>query len=199
MMKRWLLVSLILLASLFLANCGIPQDAYNAVIAERDTAKAQATSLQNELNDSKSALDTANNELTQVRGSLADTKDDLNKAQFQIRTLQSDYDAAITELAYISEVYPARDFHSFGELRDWLSYNDVSEQPLTQYAESWYAKALEIQEDALIDGYIISADYDSDYEDNVWVTCVTIINGDTWYWDPETDEPFQDYTLGKVK
>ncbi len=107
--------------------------------------------------------------------------------------LQADLDA-------LNKVYPPRDFSSLEELQNWLLANDVSDRPETTSAERWYSKALEMQEDALEDGYIVSADYDYDEKaDLVSVFCVTIINGDIWYWDPETDEPFQDYTLGKVK
>jgi outer membrane murein-binding lipoprotein Lpp len=122
-------------------------------------------------------------------------------------TLQADYDelnanyaAVEAELADIQQVYPPRDFSSLSELTDWLLQNDVSERPLATTAENLYSKALEIQEDALKDGYIVSADFD--YDENVdlfYISCVTIINGDTWYWDPETDEPIQYYYWGKVK
>ena len=115
-------------------------------------------------------------------------------------SLQADYEAASSELAQIKEVYPPRDFSSLSELTDWLLQNDVSERPLATAAERWYSKSLEIQEDALKDGYIISADYDYDEETDLYsVFCITIVNGDIWYWDPETDEPYQDYSLGKVK
>ena len=100
----------------------------------------------------------------------------------------------------IKEVYPPRDLSSLSELQDWLLANDVSERPITEFAEGWYSKALDIQEDALEDGYIVSADSDyfeetDDYE--MWN--VTVSDGDVWSWDPETDEPLQDYGLGKVK
>ena len=93
-----------------------------------------------------------------------------------------------------------RDFSSLTELEEWLQANDVSDRPTAEYASEWYRKALEIQEDALRDGYIVSADYDYDAEtDSYTVYCITIIDGDIWYWDPETDEPYIDYSLGKIK
>ena len=96
--------------------------------------------------------------------------------------------------------YECRDFSSLSELQDWLLENDVSEKPVTTYAEDWYGRALEVQEDALADGYIVSADYDYDSETDTYsVWCVTIINGKVFYWDPETDEVFEDTTLGTVK
>ena len=49
------------------------------------------------------------------------------------------------------------------------------------------------------DGYMISVDEDTDDEGDASVFNVAIINGDIWYWDPETDEPMQDFSWGKVK
>jgi hypothetical protein len=93
-----------------------------------------------------------------------------------------------------------RDFSSYEELVQWLQANDVSDQPVCDYASEWYNKALQVQEDALRDGYIVSADYYYDsYTDTYIIYCVTVIDGNIWCWDPETDQPYADYTLGKVK
>ena len=121
--------------------------------------------------------------------------------------LQADYDnldtrqqALADELAEIKKVYPPQDFSSLSQLQDWLLENDVSEKPDTTYAEDWYGRALEVQEDALKDGYIVSVDYDYDAEDDSYsVWCTTIINGRIFYWDPELDDVFEDYDLGTVK
>jgi hypothetical protein len=93
-----------------------------------------------------------------------------------------------------------RDFSSYEEFSQWLQANDVSEQPISDYASEWYSKALQVQEAALSDGYIVSAAYRYDTATDTYsVYCLTIIEGDIWYWDPETDEPYADYSLGKVK
>jgi hypothetical protein len=93
-----------------------------------------------------------------------------------------------------------RDFSSYEKLMQWLQANDVSDQPICDYASEWYSKALEVQEDALKDGYTVSADYYYDsYTETYIVYCITIIDGDIWCWDPETDQPYADYSLGKVK
>ena len=114
--------------------------------------------------------------------------------------LQSEYDTLKAELDGIKEVYPPRDFSSIAELEDWLSTNDVSEEPITEYADEWYRKALKIQEDALEDGYIISADYDlSDDGESAYVWCVTIVRGRIFFWDPETDEVTEEIFFGTVK
>jgi len=120
-------------------------------------------------------------------------------SQSEYEALQADYEAVKQELVEIKEVYPPRDFSSLRELQDWLLANDVSEKPATMYAEDWYGRALELQEDALKDGYIVSADYDVVTETELAVWCTTIINGMVFYWDPETDEVYEEYGLGTVK
>jgi len=124
----------------------------------------------------------------------------LQQVQSDLSQLQSDYDDVSQELGDIQRVFPPRDFSSVTELENWLLTNDVSEMPFATSYEEWYTKALQIQEDALRDGYIVSVDYDYYHEtDTFGVWCVTIINGDIWYWDPEFDEVFPDSTFGKVK
>ena len=127
---------------------------------------------------------------------------------------QSDYDALMTqkdalenersalqaELDEIKQSCPPREFSSRTELEEWLYQNDVSEKPEASYVDSWFAKALEIQSDALKAGYIISADYDYYEEDDTYsVFCTTVIDGYVWWWDPETDDVLTDEYLGKVK
>ena len=50
MAKRWFLVGgVLLLVLLFVVGCGIPQETYDAVLAERDEAQAKVASLQSGL------------------------------------------------------------------------------------------------------------------------------------------------------
>ncbi len=183
-MKRfkWLLIGLMAvgLVMIPLTGCmGVPQSGFEALQADYEALQAEHATLADENTSLKAQFQAAQADLT-------------NK--------QADYDALNEELTEIKEVYPPRDFSSLSELQDWLLANDVSERPLTEYAEGWYSKALDIQEDALKDGYIVSADYDYYEEEDLYdVWCVTIIAGDIWAWDPETDEPLQDDSLGKVK
>ena len=113
---------------------------------------------------------------------------------------RTEYEALEAELNEIKEVYPPGDFSSIAELEDWLSTNDVSEEPITEFADEWYRKALEIQEDALADGYIISADYDlSEDGESAGVWCVAIVRGRVFFWDPETDDVTEEIFFGTVK
>lgn len=103
--------------------------------------------------------------------------------------LKANHEAVNKELAEIKEVYPPRHFSPFKELQDWLLANDVSDRPPAEYAEGSYGKALDIQADALKDGYIVSASIDFYYETEEFVIwCVAVADGNVWIWDPETDE-----------
>ena len=117
-----------------------------------------------------------------------------------LNSLQSEYDALNDELLAIKEVYPPREFSSRTEIEDWLYENDVSERPISDWADTTYIKALEIQSDALSDGYIVSVDYDYDLDEEMYyIYCTTIIDGYVWYWEPETDEIYVDSNFGKIK
>lgn len=172
MRRQWLLVvSFLLLFILLIAGCGIPQDQYDMVLVDLEDAQRELLSVKTELAASQSKVSNLTSSL------------DRSKA---------DLDAAKEKLVKLEEVYPPRDFSSSTELRDWLAANGVSESQTTTIAESLYTKALQIQEDALRDGYIISVDLDPGKEQNEWyITCVTIIDGDLWAWGPESDEPLE--------
>jgi len=120
--------------------------------------------------------------------------------QSEYEALQAENASLTAELAEMKEVYPPRDFSSLSELRDWLMANDISEKPDTAYYEDWHGRALEVQEAAARDGYLVSVDYDYWEEDDSYsVWCGTIIDGYIWLWDPETDEAFQDEDFGIVE
>jgi len=190
-MKRKLLIGMVLvMVAILLSACGIPQADYDAVVAERDTAQANASSLQNELNDTKRDLTTKESALATAQSQIERLESDISSANSRASSANSRLEAANSELSAIDEVYPPRDFSSLGELQDWLLENDVSERSPAEFAEALYMKALAVQEAALNDGYIVSADIDYDaVEDTYTVACVTIINGDLWVWHPEGDEP----------
>lgn len=94
MVKRWLLVSVMLLASLLVVGCGIPQEEYDAVVAERDAAQAQATTLQSDLAKARS-------DLTAVEAKLASLQEDYNTAKSNLTAVESalaEAEARIAEL-----------------------------------------------------------------------------------------------------
>ena len=184
MRKQWFLIaSSMLLMALLVVSCGIPQDQYDAVAADLDKAQQELQSVKAELAASQSKV----SELTSS----------VEKSEADLEATQVELEAANTELTELKKVYPPRYFSTVKELKDWLLANDVSERPAATNAENLYAKALEIQEDALEDGYIVSAwiDYYFD-EEMFYVNCTAVANGYVWMWAPETDEPvnFSDAT-----
>lgn len=211
MKKQWFLVVMIfLLVPWLLAGCGIAQDVYDAVVAERDSLIAQLQSVQSELDTAKSNLELAQNELDAKLSEFESVQKELDTAKAKLDSVQSEFDTTKSalqsvqaqfdsakaelenvkdELAETKKVYPPRDFSSLSELREWLLSNDVSERPASTNAENLYSKALEIQEDALADGYRVSAwiDYYPD-EEMFYVLCQAVVDGDVWVWNPEDDE-----------
>jgi len=177
-----------------LAGCvGVPQSEFEALQAEYEALQAEQATVVGENTSLKGEIETAEADLADLRAEY-----DTLKAEYE--ALQSFREELVTELNDIKEVYPPRDFSSLRELQDWLLANDVSEKPVTTYAEDWYGRALELQEDALRDGYLVSVDYDYNPETDAYlVYCTTVINGRIFFWDPETDEVLEEYALGTVK
>ena len=150
----------------------------------------QTNSLHNDIDDLEAENSSLNSQLTSVQGQLA-------QAQSSLSSLQSDYDSVSAELADLNSKFPPVEFANSGDLQLWLNGNTVSNQPPATSYEMWYDKALQLQRDALNDGYIISVDIDY-YEDSISIWCVAVTDGYMWVWDPETDDIFQDTSIGPL-
>jgi DNA gyrase/topoisomerase IV subunit A len=140
---------------------------------------------------------------------------ELDGVQSDLTDLQADYEAVSNELSEIKEVYPPREFSSPSELKDWLLSNEASKRPVEKTAEALIGRALEVQKEALADGYIVSvmetgtlpelcggssAAFSTKSPQNCYfVVCMTIINGYIWIWPVGTNEPIQASALGEVE
>jgi len=186
MRKQWFLIALsILLMTLLVVSCGIPQDQYDTVVAERDSTQAELQSVKAEVQSVKTELATSQSKVLELTSNL-------EKGEAEL-------EATKKELTDIKKVYPPRQFSSSSELVDWLRANDVSERPPVERTEQLYAKGLDIQADALKDGFIISVNIEPGPEPGTsWIGCVTVINGDMWVWGPENDEPTQATGFAKI-
>ena len=101
---------------------------------------------------------------------------------------KSEYETLQEELADIQEVYPPRYFSSGVELQNWLAEDNISDRHSTD-AVLWYANALELQERALRDGYIINAYIWDNLDGTYTVFCDAVTEDNSLYWwDPETDD-----------
>lgn len=213
--KYLLPVLLLVLGTITLAaGCGVPQADHDTVLTQVAALETEKTALQSELvaiqtekdtlqadrdalQADKNALETREAALQADYDTLGDGTDSL---KVDLASIQSLYDAAREEIAGLNAVHPPREFLSRGELEDWLLTNNVSEKPAGVYAEDWYAHAMEVQADALGDGYIVSVDYDYDAaEDAYFIYCTTVISGTVWYWNPETDVLFEETAFSAIK
>ena len=216
-MKKIVTLSVIMLMVALLTVGCVSQETYDALMAEYNNAQAEVTSLTGDLatEQDKSAklesdLSAEQSKTTKLEGDLATEQgktaklegdlateqgksaklgSDLMAANSRASSLQSDLSEVQSKLTEINKVYPPRHFSSMNELHDWLVSNDVSDRSGSTTAEDVYAKALDIQEDALQDGYIVSAwiDYYAE-EEMFYVLCTAVAGGNVYMWDPENDE-----------
>lgn len=94
MLKRWLVVGLmLLLVTLLVVGCGIPQEEYDAVVAERDTAQTQVASVQ-------SKLDKAQSQIENLESELAEEESQIETLQSEVEEAQSEIEALNKKIAY---------------------------------------------------------------------------------------------------
>jgi len=99
------------------------------------------------------------------------------------------YDDLNADFKEITAKYPPKYFYSTRELENWLIYNSVSERPYAEYAEQMYIDALDIQQNALEDGYIISVNVESDETgENYLVYCTAVVGDRLYWWQPDSDQ-----------
>ncbi len=94
--KQFLLGAMVLLVSLLVVSCGIPQEEYDAVLAERDAAltkteslQAEVKSLQNDLSKAESQITTLESDLSKAESDLSWVKSELSKVESNLATVQS--------------------------------------------------------------------------------------------------------------
>jgi outer membrane murein-binding lipoprotein Lpp len=104
--KQFLLGAIVLLASSLVVSCGIPQEEYDAALAERDATQAKVESLQTEVESLQTKVESLQDELDKVQGQIESIENDLSEvegdlamAQSQISSLRSDLNNANSNLA----------------------------------------------------------------------------------------------------
>jgi len=181
-MKRfnWLLlgVAILSLAIIALAGC-VSKSEYEALQAEQ-------AALVQENNSLKAELEKVQGDLTTVQADLTNAQAEYDTLKGDHEKLSADYEAASVELAGIKEVYPAKRFPDADVLEAWLI--EQPNFPQSTDAVLWYSHALQVQEKALEDGYIINAELYSEDDETYSVYCTAILeDGSYYWWDPETD------------
>lgn len=100
-MRRWFAAGvMIFLVSLLVAGCGIPQEDYDAVIAEREAAEAQAASLRGQLT-------TASSEASRAKGDLAGVQSELVKVNNELEAARKEAESAKSAASNAQSQLPA--------------------------------------------------------------------------------------------
>ncbi len=104
--KQFLFGAMVLLVSLLMVSCGIPQGEYSAVLAERNAAQAKAEALQIKVEaleikaeSLQGGFDKAQEQVESIEDYRLELENDLTAAQSQLSSLQSDLDDANINLA----------------------------------------------------------------------------------------------------
>lgn len=80
--------------TLLLIGCGVPQEKYDLIVAERDTAKSQVVSVQGDLDKAKAQVASVQSDLDKAKAQAISMQGDLDKAKAQVTSLQGDLDKA---------------------------------------------------------------------------------------------------------
>ena len=192
-----LLLISVILVSLFLVSCGISQSEFDALAdekavlqSERDALINEKSALQNELDESsdekaslESELDKITDEKSVLQSELDTIIDENDALQNEIDTLNLEKEALQSELDEISDIFPPGDFSSVGELESWAIKN---KQGYSEYLDTTFRAALNVQKLGLQDGYLISVMYDEDDVDPTggWIWNGALVNGQLYIWDP---------------
>ena len=114
MKKRWVVVGMIfLLLPWLLVSCGVAQEVYDAVVAERDSLVANLQSVQSELDWSKLELESANseveslqNELSTVKSALQQVQEELSNTKAELEEVTNEFESLKTQLSEPEPVPP---------------------------------------------------------------------------------------------
>lgn len=101
MRRIWLIVGVtLLLLPWLVTGCGIAQEQYDAVVAERDKAQAELQSTKTELQSAETELNSTKTELQSVKGKLSSSKAEvseltasLGKTKTELEVTQDEYEA----------------------------------------------------------------------------------------------------------
>ena len=173
--KNWRIIGIVALALLCAAGIG-----FGYLVP-----RYQGTSAT--LSSTEAALATAQSDLASVQGQLSNVQSQLSNTQGELAGVQSELSDVSAELAVMQGKYPPRRFNSNLELESWL--DDQPNPPSSADAVLWLRHALDMQQAAADDGFLISADQWTDDGVYYQVWCSAVLeDGSYYWWDPDTDD-----------
>ncbi len=151
-------------------------------------------------NDLQASYDATEEQNASLSAQLMGSQSQASQLQSDLTATQAELETANALINDLQNVPPARYFSSTTELQNWLLLNDVSDQPYATTYAGWYGKALQVQQDAFSDGYIISVQYHyCDEEQHItYIACIAAVGGYLWMWDPELDDIYPEDIMGRI-
>ena len=103
MRKRWpMFGAIFLLIPCLLVGCGVSEEVYNAVVAERDVAQAQVTNLQSEVSAIQAKYDDLKADNDELKSEFETTQAEYEELNEQFEELSKQGDVIIEEAAEIN-------------------------------------------------------------------------------------------------
>lgn len=112
MKKRCFLIGTTLLLLVFVVGCGIPQEQYDAVLAERDQTQQELQSVKAELAIVQGEVSGLTSNLEKEKSGAKETQAELETVKSELETVQAEYDTFKADLK-----------SSFGKLDSCLAVN----------------------------------------------------------------------------
>ena len=164
------------------------QGQLSSVQSQLSNTQGQLVDTKAELVGKKSELASTKDQLADVRSELSGVSAELSGVSAELVGVRSELSGVSAELEIMQGKYPPRRFSSRLELESWLGGqpNPSSSSDVIQL----FRHALDLQQAAADDGFLISADYMGPFDDEtyyVWCSAV-LADGSYYWWNPDTDD-----------
>ncbi|MFC1873397.1 hypothetical protein ACFLW3_01110 [Chloroflexota bacterium] len=147
----------LIISPVLLTGCASESELeYEALRTSYEDLQADYASLVSQNDRIEAEIESVHLKLLSVRDGYDELGSNHAALQADYTALGVDYESVIEELDEIKGVYPPRYFSSGTELLGWLVEDDISDRTSDNPVDL-YQSALELQERALGDGYIINA------------------------------------------
>jgi len=202
--KNWRIIGIVAIVLLVAAGAGfvylVPR--YQDTLADLSSVKGtlsttqadlaivsgQLSQTQGQLSSVQQTLSSTQGQLSSTQASLSSVQGQLSGARSELSDTQVELSSTLAELESIQGKFPLERFSTNLALESWLSLQP--NPPSSSDAVLWLRHALDLQQAAADDGFLISADYYGPFEDDTYVVwCSAVIaNGSYYWWDPDTDD-----------
>ena len=103
MKKKLFLVGVLLIVPLLLVGCGVSQESYDAIVAERDSLVTNLQSVQSEIDTAKSKLNSVQSELDSKILELRSAQSQIGSTKTELQSVKSELEAIKLELESLRE------------------------------------------------------------------------------------------------